>query len=199
MTEAGAPHPSLARRGLDGLDPRREPRDATLVADAAVLRAWRTGPRWYHVVVATIDDPRVEQRRRVVADALADLVLRSTPGQAHVTLWAAGFAAEPVLPATRVLALSIGSPATFASAVYLTVGGDPVASVRAELAAANPPEDRADVFTPHVTVGVFRAAVPVAHVQQRLAALAQPPVDVTARIERLVVDTRTDRLCPPPL
>lgn len=170
-----------------------------MVADAELLRRWRTGPRWYHIVVALIDGPAVERRRRAVAAALSDLVELSTPGQPHVTLWVAGFDAVPTVRQRVELSLTIGTPATFASALYLRVTGPAIDEVRSELRSANPPEDRAGTFIPHVTVGLYRRSVPLAAVRSRLVALGQEPqLTTTAQIAHRVVDTRTDRLCRPP-
>lgn len=167
----------------------------TQVSDPDLLRAWRTGPRWFHVVVAVIDDLRVERRRCDVASLLSDLVELTTPGQPHVTLWAAGFDTQPVVPVQADVTLTVAGPATFTSALYLTVTSPDLKRLRAELAAGNPPEDRAGAYTPHVTVGLYQRRFPIAAVEQRLTALHDlPPLTVTARIEHRAVDTRTDRL-----
>ncbi|MFN8125096.1 MAG: hypothetical protein U0R64_01090 [Candidatus Nanopelagicales bacterium] len=164
--------------------------ELTQVPDPDVLRRWRSGPRWWSVVAAMIDDPRVEERRRAVAAALADLVQVTNPGQAHVTLWVGGFDASPRLPDQRTVSLTVGVPDTFSSAVYLAVGGA-WAAARDGLVAVNGP-DRDIPFVPHVTVGTYHQEVPLTTIQDRLAQFAGwDDLVVTAHMEHVVVDTRS--------
>lgn len=165
----------------------------TVVADPAVLQAWRTGPRWYHVVVAMIDSPEVEERRRTLCAALGDLVTPSAPGQAHVTIWAAGFEPPGALPSSGRIPLTIGGPDTFVSAAYLTVTGTGVDRVRSRMIADGFPEDRADPFIPHVTLGTYRREVPLTQVLDALHTLPEAvPLPVMGDIRHLVVDTRSE-------
>lgn len=165
----------------------------TVVADPAVLQSWRTGPRWYHVVVALIDSPEVEERRRAVCGALGELITPSAPDQPHVTIWAAGFAPPTGLPDSGRIPLTIGSPATFVSAAYLTVTGTGVDRVRSRMIADGFPEDRTEPFTPHVTVGTYRREVPIDDVLTALRPLTDTaPLPVIGDIRHLVVDTRSD-------
>ena len=51
--------------------------ETTRTADPGVMRAWRTGPRWYYVVVALIEGSgtaAVQLRRDRVARSLGDVV-----------------------------------------------------------------------------------------------------------------------------
>lgn len=166
--------------------------EQTVIADPEVLASWRNGPRWYHVVVAMIDDPEVEQRRRDVAAALGDLVALSTPDQPHVTLWAAGFDPPQALPDSGRIPVKVGGVDLFASAAYLAVTGTGVDRVRSRLIADGLAEDRTDDFVAHVTVGAFLREAPMAEVRKRLQFLAEPPpLPVTGHVRHLVVDTRS--------
>lgn len=165
----------------------------TVVADAEVLRRWRNGPRWYHVVVAMIDDDDVEARRRAASSLLGAQLLRpSTPAQAHVTIWAAGFHPEGSLPASGSLPLVIGGARTFRSAAYLDVSGPGPARIRSRLLSDGLTEDRSGPFEPHVTVGIYLREVPMPQVYEALAQLRDaPPIPVTAQVRHMVVDTRS--------
>ena len=165
----------------------------TVVADPDVLAAWRSGPRWFHVVVAMIDDDEVESRRHQVVDLLGpELVSLTAPGQAHVTIWAAGFEPPTSLTDSGRIPLQITAPATFTSAAYLHVTGSGVERVRSRLLADGIPEDRQTPFVPHVTVGTYLNQVPLAQVHEQLRLMAEaPPIPVTGHIRHLVVDTRS--------
>lgn len=165
----------------------------TVVADPEVLAAWRSGPRWFHVVVAMIDDDEVESRRHQVVDLLGpELVTLSAPGQTHVTIWAAGFEPTTSLPDSGRIPLQVGVPATFTSAPYLTVTGSGVERVRSRLLADGIPEDRQTPFVPHVTVGTYLHQVPLAQVHEQLCRMNDaPPIPVTGHIRHMVVDTRS--------
>lgn len=164
----------------------------TLTADPHLLRAWRSGPRWYHVVVALIADEDVIGRRRTVARQLGDWVLPSAPEHPHVTLWTCGFDATPVLPATNDLTIRVGAPDTFRSAAYLRAAGSGIASIRRDLAAANRPEERPGPYVPHLTVGTYMRRVPIERVRRLLRSLpVQPEITVRADVRHMAVDTRS--------
>jgi hypothetical protein len=166
--------------------------EATQIADPEVLAAWRTGPRWYHVVVAMIDDPDVEQRRQAVAAALGDLVVLSCPDQPHVTIWAAGFDSASDLPDSGRIPVMVGGADLFRSAAYLTVSGTGLDRVRSRLIADGLVEDRSEGFLAHVTIGAFQRVVPVSAVRDRLQPFIDlPPIPSTAHIRHMVVDTRS--------
>lgn len=165
----------------------------TVVADPAVLAAWQSGPRWFHVVVAMIHDDDVEARRLEIAGLLGeDLVAVAAPRQPHVTIWAAGFEPDLNLPDGGTIPLQVGGPDSFASAAYLQVSGPGVQRVRSRMTADGFPEVREAPFVPHVTVGTYLRRVPMSEVHARLTEWADPgPIPVTGHIRHLVVDTRS--------
>lgn len=165
----------------------------TLPPDPEVLAAWRSGPRWFHVVVALIDDDEVESRRRDVAAALgSDVLATSAPGQAHVTIWAAGFEPLVALPDSGRISLQVGVPSSFTSAAYLTVTGTGVQRVRSRLTADAAPEVRDVAYVPHVTVGTYVKQVPMTQIDDALLPFSDvPPIPVVGHIRHLVVDTRS--------
>ncbi len=165
----------------------------TLIPDPRVLRAWRSGPRWFHVVVALITDQDVVRRRQLFADKLADWIQPSAPDQPHVTVWTSGFDAEPVMPDLHMIDIRVGGPATFRSAAYLQVSGPGIARVRQQLAVTNTPEVREGAYIPHLTVGTFSREVPLSHVRRRLRELPeQEQLTVEAHLSHMVVDTRSE-------
>lgn len=166
--------------------------EQTVIADPEVVASWRNGPRWYHVVVAMIDDPEVEQRRRDVAAALGDLVALSAPDQPHVTIWTAGFDHPATLPDSGRIPLTVGGADLFRSAAYLKATGTGLDRVRSRLIADGLAENRTEDFVAHVTVGPFLREAPMAEVRERLQSLAPlSPIPVTGHIRHLVVDTRS--------
>lgn len=170
-------------------------------ANPATEHAWRNGPRWWHVAVVLVNDPRVAERRAAVAALLGDLVHPSAPDHPHVTAWVTGIRPPSGVPEGQQIDLHIGGAALFTSAAYLTVRSPALLRLRQELAACNPAEDRSVDFIPHMTVGVFRSRVPLAAAHQLVdPAAALPQLWVTGTVRHLVVDTRSSvgALHPPP-
>ncbi len=158
--------------------------------DPAVLADWRSGPRWWHVVVALVADPAVLARRAAAVAALGDAAGPTAP-QAHVTVWVAGRNPPVGVPDGERLAVGIGGAATFAAAAYLRAAAPAAQDLRAHLARLNPPEDRTAEYVPHITVATYRRRLPLTVARQRLAALAGlPDIPVTAPVRHLVVDCR---------
>lgn len=157
--------------------------------DPEVLRSWRRGPRWWHVVVAVVDDPRVSRRRARLADLLGDLIGPSAPDHPHVTAWVSGSHPPVAVPEGERVAMAIGGADLFPSAAYLRVVSPGLLEARERLAAGNPAEDREVPFTPHLTVGLFRQRVPVESVRSAVAPMSDlPPLSVTGTIRHMVVD-----------
>lgn len=192
----------------------------TLTADPDVLHAWRTGPRWYYVVVAMLEGPgtaAVQLRRDRVAQSLGDFVRPTTPHQPHVTVQAVGF--QQIDWRQRQVRVSVGGADTFTTAAYLRVHSPELVRLRATL--PDPPEpgtaagrqaaggavaghgggtgsatggeDRGDPsdYVPHVTVGTYERVCALTEIQRRLRSLAHAqPIPVRATVRLMAVDTR---------
>lgn len=192
----------------------------TRTADPEVMRAWRTGPRWYYVVVALIEGSgtaAVQLRRDRVARALGDVVRPTTPHQPHVTVQAVGF--QPIAWQEQQVELSVGGADTFTTAAYLSVHSRELLRLRATLPAAPGHGAAADQetsdgeigqqgwgagsaagrehlgnpsdYVPHVTVGTYERVCALTEIQRRLRSLAHAqPIPVRAVVRLMAVDTR---------
>jgi 2'-5' RNA ligase len=162
---------------------------------------WRRGRERYGIWMVDADTAPVRERVEQVRGELSGLFTQHQRGP-HITLFVCGFINEPAvldddfdgamlarqraaLAAARLPAftLEIASIDSFDSAAYLRVR-DParaLPAIRAALAGA-----QAEVcpgrYTPHLTVGLYRAAFPKTEVCRRFAALtAGPPLRLTVR------------------
>jgi hypothetical protein len=169
---------------------------ATIAPDHAVLSSWREDPGPFHAIVLAINDVRVEERRARIGRAMHPWLLRSCPGQAHVTVAAVG-PARPELPPPRQVELVVGGADSFASAAFLHAAGHDLDQLREHLAA----QDLAAPahFVAHVTVGTYRWPLAADIVAQRLAPWRHsPPLRVhgTVRLVRVDRSSRFGRLLP---
>lgn len=174
-----------------------DPAGVTLRNERRDFVEWHRGRRPYVLWALDLAAPEVARRVACARDPLADLLLAGYCRQPHVTLELCGFAGSPPLAddefapdylaaqfaalagaAPAPFAIAIGGLASFSSAPYLTVR-DPaqgIAALRRCLAVDG--ENRLNYdYVPHVTVGLYGDAWPVAEVLARLAASpAEPPV-----------------------
>lgn len=160
----------------------------TLISTQRDFVEWRQGRHQYAVWAINLDSPEIQARCDLLAANLGEYLLENYCRQAHLTLAVCGFpAALPQLEddysvaefALQVLKLStekcnpfrieIGRPDSFASAVYLSVI-DPEQGISALHQALSKPDDNktSHPYTPHVTFGLYRRAVPLARIQRLL-------------------------------
>lgn len=167
--------------------------------------AWRRGRHRYGVWVLDADTALVREHL-AAARRLGGDWLWPTERQPHITVWVGGFLcdtprhADDLPPATlaaqqRALQaavlpafdLQIGALGSFDAAAYLHVQ-DPsgsLARLRALLHDARG-EFRETPYRPHVTVGLYRQAVPRADVARRFEAWAEPPLTLPVHTLRFV-------------
>lgn len=149
--------------------------------------AWHRGRRWYHVWVLRVDDAAVRARRAAVWETMAGWLEPSAPDDPHVTVWVHGF--DPPgfhhpLEGAEV-PLRVGGAGSFASCPYLEVRG-PLDPLRRAFPGG---EERWAPYLPHLTVGRYAGAVPVAPVVRALRPLRRlPPLDTRGRLCHVVVD-----------
>ena len=176
----------------------------TRAADTAVLRSWRAGAEPFHIVAVRLAGPELEHRRRAVSRALHPWCSDTTPGQAHVTLAVLGAdcrCAElaACLPEAPV-AVAVGGADSFDAAVFLHAGGRELHGLRGRILARIGAEfDPADSWVPHVTVGVYRWAMPTTLVAARLQPWRRlPALLCRGQVSVLHVDrgSRAGRLLP---
>lgn len=165
---------------------------------------WHRGRAPYVLWSLDLDCPEVGQRVAEAACHLDGLLLGGYRRQPHVTMELCGFPAmvpaaddefSPGLLEAQCRALQqarlpafeieIGALASFSSAPYLAVrdDGGHIAALRACLASDG--KYRLDgIFVPHVTVGLYADAWPLAEVQTRVAAF-EPDRPVRFRVGRI--------------
>lgn len=153
---------------------------------------WHLGRPRYALWALDVDVPAVRQRMGAAQEHLAGLLLDGYQRQPHITVSLCGFPSAAPRHAddfgaaalhAHVAALrrawpepfdiEIGALASFASAPYLAVSdaGGRIAALRACFAAGdhNHPDGE---YVPHVTVGLYADAWPMAGVRPRLDAFA---------------------------
>lgn len=160
---------------------------------------WRRGRERYGVWVLDVDTSAVRERVAAARSLLADVLWAPAGRQPHITVWVAGFlcgtaALEDDLPPAMLMAqqaalqaaalppfmLQLGAPDTFDAAAFLHVH-DPdsaLSRLRAVLQPAGRGEFRETPYVPHVTVGLYRAAMPKAEIQRRLSTWDFAPLTV---------------------
>ncbi len=149
---------------------------------------WRRDRTCYAVWALDVDVLAVRQRVAAACAPIADQLLPGYSRQPHLTVHLCGFPKEQAgfaddygvdrlaaeVAALRrarpaALAIEIGAPASFASAAYLAVrypaGG--IAGLRRILDSAA--SEAGFSYTPHVTIGLYRGAFPLAATVDRLA------------------------------
>lgn len=194
-------------------------RSRTLGPTPGAQEAWHRGRTRYAVWAIRIDEPRVLARVASLRTALGDAIEAIPAADLHVTTFVAGFpcSGEPrhdddipwsVLDAQAVtlhraldtpIPLEIGGANAFASCAFLDVhdarGG--LARLRRALAEKHR-EIRFESYTPHVTVGRFRATRPTPPIAATLAQhRPAPPIRVTANaIDLVTFDARHDGHAP---
>ncbi|MCK6523867.1 2'-5' RNA ligase family protein [Myxococcota bacterium] len=183
-----------------------------------VRAEWAKGRRRYAVWLLRVDTPALRARLAQVADALGDAVEVTPPGEAHITLWVAGFpsaapcldddVAEVVLtrqtqalrtrfasagPARIVIG---GANAFFTCAVLDVLDQDgSLEAIRACLDGEGK-ELRFGPYHPHVTVGRFidhRDRAPLAAALRPLRALAPMELQVES-VELCTIDAEVEAL-----
>ena len=175
----------------------------TTIAQLRDYPEWHRGRRRYAIWMIPINCPEVLAYIDQVTASLADL-LHPSRRQPHITLFVCGFEGESIshdddfTPAQlqRQLAdldrlalppceLRIGAPDSFASAAFLSVG-DPQGHLRRwrEALAEDCREVRQSIYVPHLTLGLYRQAIPAAELRQRLA-LWSGPDTLPLSVERL--------------
>ena len=173
----------------------------TLVAQLRDYPEWHKGRSRYAIWMVPIDCAQVLGYMAEVIDQLADL-LHPSRRQAHLTLYVCGFEQPAAvhdddftaarlqrqltaLAALRSAAcsLEVGRPASFSSAAYLTVTdpGGHLAAWRHALAVGGT-EVRFGPYVPHITLGLYRQAIGIEQLRQRLDRVVMPaglqlPVD----------------------
>lgn len=186
------------------------PESAALLTQPSEARdfvEWRRGRTRYAVWALDVDVPEVCQRVAAACAPVAEQLLPGYCRQPHLTVHLCGFPkaqadfaddygvdrlAAEVAALRRVrpaaFAIEIGAPASFASAAYLVVrdpaGG--IASLRRSLGSAAGETDFS--YAPHVTIGLYRGAFPLAATVDRLA---QGKIDIpcTLTVGRLSLMT----------
>ncbi|MGE3541069.1 MAG: 2'-5' RNA ligase family protein [Candidatus Tectimicrobiota bacterium] len=150
--------------------------------------AWHRGRAWYAVWVVDFVDVDILAYLRQLREHFADMLFNPCARQPHVTVFVSGFWVQQAqwdddytpaqyqaqqrrlqhldLPA---FAIGLGAINSFASALYVEVHDleQGLATVRQALAEVMP-ELRWGPYIPHVTIGVYRAALPTAAVVQRM-------------------------------
>lgn len=151
---------------------------------------WHHGRRLYCVWTLPVRDRQVLERLQAAQQQLSPWLHQGYRRQAHVTLFVCGFDAQVrhrdddftrqmqllqceamEMLAQASFSLSIGGLDSFASAPYLQVS-DPEAvlpRLRDALQRISP-EIRQAGYVPHLTVGLYRQAVPWPHLQARISA-----------------------------
>lgn len=162
---------------------------------------WRKGRDRYAVWAIDVDLPSVRSASVLMRRLLGDVLLPGYGRQPHVTLAICGFPAvvnthdDDFAPASfksqikalksasvQPFSIEIGSPASFTSAPFFAVldGERGVERLRQALGSSGPGE-RDFCYTPHVTFGLYGAAVPLAPVTRCLQSVALPDLRLTVR------------------
>jgi len=176
--------------------------DTTLRNERRDFVEWHRGRPAYALWALQFDAAAVLPRMQAAQTHLADLLLDGYVRQPHITLSLCGFPAKapadsdefgPGVIAAQVTALqqakvtpfgiTVGGLETFTSVPYCTVQApqEPMAMLRNALKPPGAEVPLSD-YTPHVTVGLYRDAFPLAQVRRRLQSFtgnAPLPVLVT--------------------
>lgn len=167
-------------------------RSRTLAPTPGVREAWHQGRRWFHVSALLLEAPTLAERiaqTRSGLDPHLDVFSAHSP---HVTCFVHGFAdptSVPELPNEgEEVELVIGGANAFASCVFLEVRSSRLHALRAAFTGE---EHRWAAYRPHVTVGLFRAAVPTREVAATLRPLRSlPPIRAKGRLHTCFLDAR---------
>ncbi len=155
-------------------------RSRTLGPTPGEREAWHLGRRWYHVTLLRIDDPAVVARRDAMLAALSDVIVPFAADHIHVTVFVHGFAdpTRMALPSweNESVSLRIGGVNAFGSCVFLEARSPRIAQLRGRFPLL---EERWSAYRPHVTVGLFRANLPIAPLLPRLRPFRRLPALVT--------------------
>lgn len=159
----------------------------TLPCEDRDFPEWHGGCRHALVWVIELPDPRVQASLEEASGLLGDLLLPRYDRQPHVTVAFVGLAPQPgATPAERVylaadldadlarlsllppgpVGLRLGGWGSFSTVPYLAARAEGLAPVREALLLGRPRDIR---YTPHVTLGHYRVAVPIEEVARRLA------------------------------
>jgi len=172
---------------------------------------WHRGRERYALWAIVPDEALLAKRLAEAEASLAGLLLPVYRRQPHITLHVCGFPAncrrydDDFLPdqlqaqlaalalvAVSPFVLEVGGLGSFATAPYLTVD-DPtgaLAPLRSALAVAGG-EWRESAYVPHITVGLYAGAYPVARVARGRSQLAADPVSLPmSRIALMTYDSR---------
>lgn len=152
--------------------------------------AWHQGRRWYHVTLLRIDDAAVAARRDAVLASFSDVLAPFAVDHLHITVFVHGFVDPARLPPSRwedePVALRIGGVNAFGSCVFLEARGAAIPSLRRRF---SEPEERWSAYRPHLTVGLFRAKLPVGPLLSRLRPFRRlPPLLTTGLLTTAFVD-----------
>lgn len=166
----------------------RRPR--TLGPTPGERERWHLGRRWFHVSALVLDAPELTARVEQTYEPLAAHLDRFSTHTPHVTCFVHGFAEPsqvPPLPQEgEEVLLRVGGANAFASCVFLEVRSPRLRALRATFP---PGEHRWSAYRPHVTVGLFRAAVPTAEVAACLRGFrALPAMEVRGTLRTCFVD-----------
>lgn len=155
---------------------------------------WRQGRSRYAVWAIDLDLPGLGAASARMRRHLDEYFLPQYDRQPHITLRICGFPGPcrgfdddytPDLFKSQIgflersrlrpFSLSIGSPGSFPSAAYFSVGDDDggIARVRQVLADDGPGEKNFP-YLPHVTFGLYRGRFPMAEVQRRMRSFPGP-------------------------
>ena len=164
---------------------------------------WHRGRARYWLWSIPVDCPAVLQRLQAARTCLGDWLHAPGARQAHITLFVCGFASpQPVhnddiapavleaqchaLAALRQPAfeLHIGDLDSFTSAAFLAVQEHGHLERLRDLLAGLAPEVRQAPYAPHLTVGLYRRAVPRATWQQHTRALRDCPPLAASPVSR---------------
>lgn len=162
----------------------------TLGPTPGAREAWHQGRRWYHVTLLRIDDAAVVARRNAVLANLADVLTPFALDDLHITVFVHGFVdparMRPPPWENEPVAVRIGGVNAFGSCVFLEARSPAIPSLRRRFSG---PEERWSAYRPHVTVGLFRATLPVGPILPRLRPLRRlSPLLATGRLTTVLVD-----------
>lgn len=162
----------------------------TLGPTPGVRERWHQGRRWFHVSALLLDAPELTARVEQTFQPLAPFLEPFSARTPHVTCFVHGFADPahvPPLPAEgEEVELRVGGANAFASCVFLEVRSARLRELRTAFPAG---EHRWSAYRPHITVGLFRAAVPTAAIVPRLRALrALSTINLRGRLTTCFLD-----------
>jgi hypothetical protein len=169
----------------------RRPR--TLAPSPGVREAWHQGRRWFHVTAVLLDAPALAERIAQTGACLDPHLELFSAHSPHVTCFVHGFADPASVRALpnegEKVDVVVGGANAFASCVFLEVRSPRLPALRAALTGD---EHRWAAYRPHVTVGLFRAAVPTEAVAVALRPLrALPPIRLQGRLHTCFVDAHS--------